>query len=511
MVLQDYRQIIARGFVALEKENLSSEGIAAVCDIRRAAGELYEQASNYQDALMLLNRLTKSAVDDARPQDVFSNPFWDMQEANQGKTVDPFTDALPREEEQQAPLKPKVKKEEEPVIDKGGVKSEPEVRRSSIRGSGRIVPTSKMQSQDAYIEGSETEDAPIDDVAVETIELDDDVLDTIVEADAVAEPGDDFSDMFSEEEPELFIDDENDIFVEDNRTRDEFIGVTAEMLREAEDFSQPDASDEADDAAVDTLDDISDEPDDIASEQGVFEADELPEYAMSYADDPYLLADDFIENLDDEDMELFIQIGSGEDDISDDIVRPGSLEKSGPKEEPKETPQEAVENARDKFYMPARSRIAMIRGAEPEDSFTGFDLLSEGYTKDEPDETPELSVPTEDELANAESEFEDEVDLSEPVGPSAVLEKVDPPEIEERDEEDPSFDVDQLGIPVDQPLLMTDDEYEKQFRVDMTTTIAEQSAQAEQYMDKFNKLATIDIGRPSVSDDEADSNDDNEN
>lgn len=492
MVLQDYRQIIGRGFAALEHEHLSDEGIAAVCDIRKAAGELYEQAVNYQDALMLLNRLTKSAVDDAHENDVFSNPFWDAQEANRSKASDPFTDVAPAME---PPKKEVVEEPEE--------KPAPP-RKSSVRGSGKIVPDAKLQPM---VEREEPKEEPAslfdeeEEDELFTESLDDkiskiaDAIGPVVETEAEIQPGDDFSTMFPEEEGADWL--------AGDRIDHQFTNVTEEMLRDAEDFSEPDA-----DETEDTMDEsFGEEPKDIFSEQGVFEEDELPDYAMSYADDPYLLADDFVENLDDEDMELFIQIGSEEDGISDDIVRPGSLEKSGPKEESKETPQEATENARDKFYMPARSRIAMIRGAEPEDYFTGFDLLADGYTKDEPEEEPESTVPTEDELANAESEFEDEVEevkeVEEPPRPSAVLEKVDPPENEERDEEDPSFDVDQLGIKVDQPLLMSDDEYEKQFRVAMTTTIAEQSAQAEQYMDKFNKLSAIGISSPSVSEDDA--------
>ena len=498
MVLQDYRQIIAKGFIALEKEHLSDEGIAAVCDIRKAAAELYEHAVNYQDALTLLNRLTKSAVDDAREQDVFSNPFWDEQEANRGRTSDVFSDTAVKEE----PVKEEPVKEE-PAEEE--VKSKPRItfidpkedvpvpKRMSVRGSGKIAPISKIQNfeDEPVVEEvfDQPDEEPVDDIA----------LDEPIEVEAEPQVGDDISTIFDEEEDDLFID--------DDPLNSQFTEVTEETLSEEEDVSQSDAAIEIEQY------DCDDEPEDIFAEQGVFEEGELPDYAVSYADDPYLLADDFIENLDDEEMELFIQIGSAEDGISDDIVRPGSLEKSGPKEEPKETPAEAMENARDKFYMPAKSRIAMIRGAEPEDYFMGFDLLADGYVKDEPDEEPEVTVPTEDELANAESEFEDEIDEVEEVEeprPSAILEKVDPPENEERDEEDPSFDGDQLGINVDQPLLMSDDEYEKQFKVEMTTTIAEQSAQAEQYKDRFEKLAAINIGRPSGLDDViADDHDEN--
>lgn len=509
MVLQDYRQIIGRGFAALEHEHLSDEGIAAVCDIRKAAAELYEQAVNYQDALLLLNRLTKSAVDDAHEHDAFSNPFWDAQEASRSKTSDPFSDVEPVKEHPPAKEKEQLKEE---VVEEPETEPAPP-KRSSVRGSGRIVPNAKVQpmaeheepKEEPAVQAEEEEDELFIEPLEDKIAKIADAIGPAAEVEVEKQPEDDFSNMFPEEEGADWL--------AGDRIDHQFTDVTEEMLRDAEDFSEPDSADEEDADVEDVYventacEDVDDKPNDIFSEQGVFEEDELPEYAMSYADDPYLLADDFVENLDDEDMELFIQIGSEEDGISDDIVRPGSLEKSGPKEEPQETPQEAVENARDKFYMPARSRIAMIRGAEPEDYFTGFDLLADGYKKDEPEEEPEMTVPTEDELANAESEFEDEVEeVKEPEEtprPSAVLEKVDPPENEERDEEDPSFDVDQLGIKVDQPLLMSDDEYEKQFRVAMTTTIAEQSAQAEQYMDKFNKLSAIGISSPSVSEDDA--------
>ena len=217
----------------------------------------------------------------------------------------------------------------------------------------------------------------------------------------------------------------------------------------------------------------------------VYEVEDLPEYAVSMMDDPYLLADELIENLDEEEMDLFIQLGQDEN-LSEDIVRPSDLVADDLPGDEDMSVDEAVDTARDKFCMPARSRIAMIRGVEPEYSFEGIDLLADGYVATEDAVEPERLIPTEDEIRNAEASWDDEDNSSS----SVVFERVDPPE-EEYDEDPPIFDADQYGIPVAQPMMMSDEEYEEQHKVDMTTTIAEQAAQAEQYWDKFNKASMI--------------------
>jgi hypothetical protein len=490
MVLNECRQAIARGFSVLEKERLSDAGIAAVCDIRKAAGELFEQASNYEDALMLFNRLTKSVVDDSRGSDVFANPFWDLQEQNRHSGS--------RNTSSDEPMAHFTSRENKPERDE----EEPSVARTSIRGSGRLT-ASKTEARDALKDevkyGSSIKEPMFDALYEEEVEpeaatVSDEDVEVVPAKDTTESFANDFKDRFE------FDNDLSQSLVDDYHADDAAeISAADDLIENIEDLEEDDLfiEDEAEEeqTAAETSNAVISEcePED---EQGVFDASELPEYAISYADDPYLLADDFVENLDDEDMELFIQMGQEANEPSEDIVRPGSLEKHGPKEEPKQAPQEAVENARDKFYMPARSRIAMIRGVEPEDNFNNFDLLSAGYKNDEPTEEYDSGIPTEDELRNAESEFVDEPEDEPeeaviPIGPSAIMEKVEAPENEERDEADPSFDDDTLGINIQKSLLMDDDEYEHSYKVDMITTIAEQDAQAESYRDRMEALASV--------------------
>lgn len=480
MVLNECRQVIARCFNILEKEHLSDEGITAVCDMRKAAGELFEQASNYQDALMLLNRLTRSAVDDAHESNVFANPFWDKQGKNRDTNIDKDTFAE-KEIEPEAEAMPKA----EPVSEK--VEEEPPVKRTSIRGSGKIAPASKTEARD-IMKDEVRADQPLTEPLYDAIYVAEPEV-TVTEVDEV--------ETIPKDTAESFEDDFKDRFeFEDDLSSDSMVD-SYEGDREVE---TNEFDDDLEDLFFDDDEHLNFDPDDLSAEQGVFEEDELPDYAVSYADDPYILADDFVENLDEEDMELFIQMGQDEDEVSDDIVRPGSLEKHGPKEEPKPSHREAVEQARDKFYMPAKSRIAMIRGVEPEEGFNGVDLL-EGYKNDEPADDYDDGILTEDELRNAESEFFDESE--EPKGPSPIMEKVVAPEDEERDEADPAFDDDTLGISIDKSLLMDDDEFDHHYKVDMITTIAEHDARAETYRDKMEQLASVSF-TPIKKEDEED-------
>ena len=476
MVLNECRQTIARCFSILEKERLSDEGITAVCDMRKAAGELFEQASNYEDALMLLNRLTKSAVNDSSGSNVFANPFWEQQErekaANNAKT-DVFEKSVDEVEEKDENLFESF----EPIPKE--VEEETPVKRTSIRGSGRIAPTSKTEARD-IMKDEVRADQPLTEPLYDALYVEETVDPEVIVTDV--------------DEVETIPKDTAESFENDFKDRFDFENdLSSDAMVESYDGEKEIETNEFDDDLEDLFFDddehLNFDPDDLSAEQGVFEEDELPDYAVSYADDPYILADDFVENLDEEDMELFIQMGQDDDDVSEDIVRPGTLEKRGPKEEPKPTHREAVENARDKFYMPAKSRIAMIRGVEPEDGFNGVDLLK-GYKNDEPEDEYDAGIPTEDELRNAETDFFDEPE-EEPKGPSPIMEKVSAPEEEERDDADPTFDDDTLGISVDKSLLMDDDEFDHRYKVDMITTIAEHDARAETYRDKMEKLASV--------------------
>lgn len=494
MVLNECRQTIARCFSFLEKERLSDDGITAVCDMRKAVSELFEQASNYEDALLLVNRLTKSVSDDEHDSNVFANPFWDMQARKREESPrrDAFSEPISEAEVDSAPKqevesevevesvsKQEVEDESEPepeieadsaeepdvsLIVEETSPDEPALRRMSIRGSGRIVPVSKTDARDTMK----------DEVRADSnVSIEEPIYDAV---------------YVEEVEAELVEDESDSPFTpSDDPFNNQFTGVTEEDLEEDEE----DALFMDEDEANNEKEFLDFDEDDPELEEGVFEEDELPEDAVSYADDPYLLVDEFVDSLDDDEMELFIQMEQDAADGFEDVVRPGSLEKRGPKKEPKPTTKEAVEESRDKFYMPAKSRIAMIRGVEPEDSFSGLDLLASGYKDDEPVADYDTGVPTEDELKNAESVFFDEPEEEEPKAPSAIMEKVDAPDDEERDEADPSFDDDTLGISIDKSLLMDDDEYDHRYKVDMITTIAEQDAQAESYMDRMQKLANV--------------------
>ena len=116
--------------------------------------------------------------------------------------------------------------------------------------------------------------------------------------------------------------------------------------------------------------------------------------------------------------------------------------------------------------------------------------MESGRLREKPEDEYDAGIPTEDELRNAETDFFDEPE-EEPKGPSPIMEKVSAPEEEERDDADPTFDDDTLGISVDKSLLMDDDEFDHRYKVDMITTIAEHDARAETYRDKMEKLASV--------------------
>lgn len=453
MILEECKEVFNRSFAQLEKENLSDSGIAAICDIRKAVKEVLMHASNYQDALMLFNRLSNSVVREQSENDVLANPFWDMQEKNRN--------SMPVVEEKAAA----------PIPSQMTISEEPVEKRPSVRGSGRLSSVSRVTEPDVPCEVIKPQSDRDFDKAIE---------------DAVQK----FDEALKESTEKSFEGNFKERFETD--FSDAFKGSTditpSDDVQEYEDYT------EGAGVYFDTNPFIQEEDiDEGIFSTDVYEAEDLPEYAVSMMDDPYLLADDLIESLDEDEMELFMQLGQDEE-LSDDIFRPSDVVESEPIAEPvEEDVKEAVESARDKFYMPARSRIAMIRGVEPEDSFSGIDLLADGYTGPEDTVEPEYMVPTEDELRNAEDSWDEDE------APGVAFERVEAPEGEEDDEEYPIFDADQYGIPVEQPVLMSDEEYEEQHKIDMTTTIAEQAAQAEQYWDKFSQASMIGFSDGDIS------------
>lgn len=371
MSLEKYDEIMKESFKRLECEDLSNEGILAVCAIRKATRELFTEAENYRDALTLFNRLTKSVVDD-QPEPVRGNDdisYWDEKEKN-----------IEKEEEDRSFVAP---------LD--------------------IEPRSFDES-----------DFKKDNISEHTLQ----------------------QELVSPDLDEAF----------KNSFHDLPAGATSE--------------DVCDDAyeIVSSEEERGFEADERFLDEGVFEADELPDYAVSYVDDPYILADAIIESLDEDDMELFIQMGESYD--ANDIVRPGDVESSFCEEDENISVDEAVAEARDKFYMPAKSRIAMIRGVDPDDDFSDMHPLTSGYEDEEPDdESIDTGVPTDSELEMAESDFDDEVEEDKEVKREAVMERVE--EDDDDYEVETDFDLDTLGIDVNHPRLMSDEEYDHEFRVEI--------------------------------------------
>lgn len=319
MVLNECRQTISRCFSILERERLSDEGIAAVCDMRKAAGELYEQASNYEDALMLLHRLTKSVADDSHGANVFANPFWDLQEKNRMEHSEagvfssqfdtPPTSRVERETERE----PHVEKDE-PHVEK----DEPVSPRTSIRGSGKISTFSKTEARDSM-----RDDVKADSYSKDSLEepMYDALYVEEVEPELVEE-----GDLQDIAEDKVIPKDTIESFENDFKDRFDFDSNLSDSMVESYDQSAaaPEPEVESDIVPLEDSDDedlgfeaLDLDDDDIDDERSIFEGSELPDYAVSYADDPYILADSYIENLDDEDMELFIQMAEGESADSD--------------------------------------------------------------------------------------------------------------------------------------------------------------------------------------------------